>query len=1061
MKKVVFQAFAILFFLLPFSSILDAQSGNPNPNPSLTNVTPPSPNAASLGKFGDVPVGYATGVPQINVPIYSYQNADNSLSLSVSLDYHAGGIKIDEVASNVGIGWALNAGGVITRTRRGITDEMPQRGFMNSAGFAQNDPDGNRYTVSQFMQINANLIDGQNDIFNFNFAGRSGKFMYGKNGDFLMLTPSKLKIEKEEGGVSTVTSTSCIKKFTITDEGGKKYVFEEMELTNTGDPMEMTFVSSWYLTKITAPFSTESIMFQYEDEHYGYALCLSQAETVSLDPPNFPSVPISTSIPFSTISGRRIKKITFPDNTEINYEYASALRTDLGPFGDQGNMSRLQKIRISNGSYERGYNLYHSYLLNRLTLTKVAPYSSSGETPGYTFDYHLVNGSGALPDRLNSQQDHWGFYNGNTSGAFFPAQNLSAQYGTQNANLPGGTREVDLERVKCGSLTKITYPTGGYTVFEMEAHQVNNTGLPSQYAGGLRVKTIKNYDGNSSTPVFTKQYDYVKENGTTSSGHLGTYPEYTYSVYYDYHFANAPPVSNYDYRLYIDNGGIPNVIVRVSSPVQTLALTNGSPVNYTRVVEKLTAVAGFNGSTIRYYDSYETQPVFSQISYPYTPPDYEDWGYGELREEWIKDNNDNLLKKTVNEYSTSIDYYYYTPARLANFESITLAPVQYEFNDTYTSFFAWNLVTRPVYFISKLFHPWAGRKDLTKTTVTEYANGLQSVSETNYTYDANYNVKTTVSTNSRNEQIEQVNHYPYDYTASTLAASMINDHNLYGLPVATEVWKTIGTAKYLAGGIVAQYQQQASGIRRTSIETFQNKGLVAMSNIPAFNTASFNRDPSLFKEKVLFNAYNAKGQLVEQQNSNDVKTSYLWGYNNAYPVAEVVGADHATINALVNQSVLDNPSSDAALQAELANLRNNLATVKALVTTYTYRPLTGMTSQTDPNGHTVYYEYDAFGRLSLIRDQNNKILKKICYNYAGQPEDCGLAPACTSCTGEDKKCINGVCETGVKLCIASLLTRGGWRCTYVYYFSDCSYSASFVESTTGPGDIGSDCDIAR
>jgi len=37
-----------------------AQSTNPNPNPSLTNVVPPPPGAASLGKFGDIPVGYAT-----------------------------------------------------------------------------------------------------------------------------------------------------------------------------------------------------------------------------------------------------------------------------------------------------------------------------------------------------------------------------------------------------------------------------------------------------------------------------------------------------------------------------------------------------------------------------------------------------------------------------------------------------------------------------------------------------------------------------------------------------------------------------------------------------------------------------------------------------------------------------------------------------------------------------------------------------------------------------------------------------------------------------------------
>jgi hypothetical protein len=47
-----------------------------------------------------------------------------------------------------------------------------------------------------------------------------------------------------------------------------------------------------------------------------------------------------------------------------------------------------------------------------------------------------------------------------------------------------------------------------------------------------------------------------------------------------------------------------------------------------------------------------------------------------------------------------------------------------------------------------------------------------------------------------------------------------------------------------------------------------------------------------------------------------------------------------------------------------------------------------MTSQCDINNHVIYYEYDGFGRLSLVRDQDQNILKKYCYNYAGQPEDC-------------------------------------------------------------------------
>jgi len=54
----------------------------------------------------------------------------------------------------------------------------------------------------------------------------------------------------------------------------------------------------------------------------------------------------------------------------------------------------------------------------------------------------------------------------------------------------------------------------------------------------------------------------------------------------------------------------------------------------------------------------------------------------------------------------------------------------------------------------------------------------------------------------------------------------------------------------------------------------------------------------------------------------------------------------------------------------------------ALMTTYTYNPLIGISSQSDPLGRIVYYSYDNLGRLQFIRDQNQKVLKKNDYKYA-------------------------------------------------------------------------------
>jgi hypothetical protein len=62
----------------------------------------------------------------------------------------------------------------------------------------------------------------------------------------------------------------------------------------------------------------------------------------------------------------------------------------------------------------------------------------------------------------------------------------------------------------------------------------------------------------------------------------------------------------------------------------------------------------------------------------------------------------------------------------------------------------------------------------------------------------------------------------------------------------------------------------------------------------------------------------------------------------------------------------------------------------AQMTTMTYDPLIGMTSQSDVNNRIQYYEYDGFNRLSLIRDDKGNILKKYCYNYYNQVQDCGI-----------------------------------------------------------------------
>lgn len=78
---------------------------------------------------------------------------------------------------------------------------------------------------------------------------------------------------------------------------------------------------------------------------------------------------------------------------------------------------------------------------------------------------------------------------------------------------------------------------------------------------------------------------------------------------------------------------------------------------------------------------------------------------------------------------------------------------------------------------------------------------------------------------------------------------------------------------------------------------------------------------------------------------------------------------------------------------------------KTMMNTYSYYQLVGLQSQADPNNIISYYEYDQIGRLQLIKDMDNNILKKIDYKY----QTC-LSPFTN--TTQSKVFLKSTCATG-------------------------------------------------
>ncbi|RZM27486.1 MAG: hypothetical protein EOO88_12925 [Pedobacter sp.] len=509
----------VILMMSMFFLNTESKSQTPTLTPSIDNVVPPSPNVSAINKFGNIPVGQSTGIPNISVPVYSWSGKNFGKSFEIGLAYHNGGVKVNEMASNVGLGWALNAGGVISRTMRGVYDELPQTGFLYQ-NLPASSYDGNTFDVPVqerlFNKMNDGKVDTQNDIFSYSFNGRSGSFVLGRNGDILFLEQNKLKIEKF---IDIINGKEMFSKFIITDEYGYRFVFQDYEISSRvgGSGFSNIFTSSWYLTSVYNPTGNDSIEFQYENTAFRVDNGGSTTHAMPLFADGY-GLPADMSGGSETdISGKRLKKITFTDGNTVDFYYDAVQRQDLtGDF-------LLKKIKISKGEASHGVQLVHDYSLSgRATLRsvmRIGGVNDITEKP-YIFEY-FANES--LPPRFSQQQDHWGYANWNNGGNL-PHEYFPAPGGAFGAfrEFGGGDRDTDPARILAGSMVRMTYPTGGYTSFEMEANTAKDNWLEQNETVSVNLPPFTEKSLNE--PLNSDQYPganipfvFNGENNTTSS----------------------------------------------------------------------------------------------------------------------------------------------------------------------------------------------------------------------------------------------------------------------------------------------------------------------------------------------------------------------------------------------------------------------------------------------------------------------------------------------------------------------------------------------------------------
>ena len=136
------------------------------------------------------------------------------------------------------------------------------------------------------------------------------------------------------------------------------------------------------------------------------------------------------------------------------------------------------------------------------------------------------------------------------------------------------------------------------------------------------------------------------------------------------------------------------------------------------------------------------------------------------------------------------------------------------------------------------------------------------------------------------------------------------------------------------------------------------------------------------ERKFSFDYYDNKGNVTQYTTDSGTTVSVLWGYNQTQPIAKIENATNAQIASALGVSNLSTVN-EGDLTA-INSLRSNATLSNAMITTYSYLPLVGVNTITDPKGDITTYIYDAFGRLLSVNDKDGKIISEYEYNYKSQ-----------------------------------------------------------------------------
>ena len=243
-----------------------------------------------------------------------------------------------------------------------------------------------------------------------------------------------------------------------------------------------------------------------------------------------------------------------------------------------------------------------------------------------------------------------------------------------------------------------------------------------------------------------------------------------------------------------------------------------------------------------------------------------------------------------------------------------------------------------------------------------------------YLYDS-YNQVSTVSHTDSGGKIEgKLFKYAYDFNQP-------GDNIYVGMSNKNVIAPVIETTTKL-------------GTIPTSLEKKTFKAITVSSGldvyVPGVIKYAKSGNVSDLEDIVVFHNYDGNANPIEISKKDDSKICYIWGYKGQYPIAKIENISYSsipssTITNLQNLSDADTDNcvtstcNEQILREALNAFRISLP--NTMITTYTYNPLVGVTSITDPKGYKMFYTYDGLGRLESVKDADGIVLSKNEYHY--------------------------------------------------------------------------------